>query len=136
MSRMSVKQEIRYLGRFSSGELESHSNLLAVISAIEYWLIRENIFRRLAARGLQLQSIYSTFDEYFRRIRSHSGGNLKRSLPEGAYCSLSVRAPLRPNGAAQTLQFSEPSPPLDDSSDKVKETLFKLIYTQSGDSVS
>ena len=61
---MSVKGKIRYLGRFSSGELESHSNLLAVISAIEWWLIRENIFRRLAARGLQLQLICSILSEW------------------------------------------------------------------------
>ena len=53
------KIKIRYFGRFYSGELETHTNRFTDISAIECSLIHQNSFRRLAARGLQSQSIYS-----------------------------------------------------------------------------
>ena len=53
------KQKIRFLRRFYSGELETHTNRFTDISAIECSLIQQNSFRRLAVRGLQSQSIYS-----------------------------------------------------------------------------
>ena len=54
---MSVKGEIRYLGHFSFGELETHTNRFLDISAVDCWLIHQNNFRRFAARGQQTQSI-------------------------------------------------------------------------------